>query len=282
MHKFFYISLLFLFFIPDAMAQDKKYIYRDSSLLQQDETDQPTNRIVTIDQSAEETVSDITVDAVLEKPDTSLYLNELLISTDSVAAWKKRKEFAYMNNIDSLLKARANKKKDVPSATPAGRGFFNNILNSSFLQFFFWTAALAFVLFIVYRLFLAEGVFKLRTMTIKNGDAEVEEEIINEETDFDAMIRQALQNNNHRQAVRYQYLRTLHTLAGKKFITLSPDKTNYQYVRELSNRDHQNDFASLTLNYEYVWYGEFSIDQILYQKIETGFTNLNKKLQNLI
>ena len=67
-------------------------------------------------------------------------------------------------------------------------------------------------------------------------------------------------------------------LAGKKFIEMAPDKTNFQYVQEIGNRDYQNEFASLTLNYEYVWYGEFAIDKNVYQKIETNFNGLNKKL----
>ena len=106
----------------------------------------------------------------------------------------------------------------------------------------------------------------------------MEEEVITRESDFDALIRTALQNSNYRQAVRYQYLRTLHILADKNFIELAPDKTNFQYVREIANRNHQNDFASLTLNYEYVWYGEFDIDKNIYQKIENNFTSLNQKL----
>ena len=40
----------------------------------------------------------------------------------------------------------------------------------------------------------------------------------------------------------------------------------------------QNDFASLTLNYEYVWYGEFEVEKDIYDKIEKGFRNFNQKV----
>ena len=133
------------------------------------------------------------------------------------------------------------------------------------------------MLFLIYRLFLAEGVFKRKSASLNNTETVAEEQITGE-TDFDSLIRTALQNNNYRHAVRYQYLRSLHYLAGKNLVELAPDKTNFQYVREIKNRDMQNEFASLTLNYEYVWYGEFSIENEVYQKIEKGFTGFNQKL----
>jgi hypothetical protein len=49
-------------------------------------------------------------------------------------------------------------------------------------------------------------------------------------------------------------------------------------VQEIANHNHRQDFAALTLNYEYVWYGEFDIEKDIYQKIENGFINLNRKL----
>ena len=66
----------------------------------------------------------------------------------------------------------------------------------------------------------------------------------------------------------------------KNILELAPDKTNFQYVSDLANHKYQNDFAALTLNYEYVWYGGFEIEQYRYQKIENQFINLNQKLLN--
>jgi len=87
-----------------------------------------------------------------------------------------------------------------------------------------------------------------------------------------------LQAGNYRLAVRYKYLQTLYKMAAKKMVELAADKTNYQYVREISNYNYQNEFAALTLNYEYVWYGEFEIEENIYKRIETGFSQFNNKL----
>jgi large-conductance mechanosensitive channel len=265
MHKIIYISFLLLSFLSAAQAQ-KKFVYEDTALLQKVEQVTAPGEEVKVDDNTGED----------ENTDTSLYKNNLNLPYDSIRNWRNLKEYGYTQYLDSLLK---NKKKtEAEEASPASDpGIFNNILGSSFIRVLLWFLVIAFVLFIIYRLFLADGVFKRNTKARKE-EADVEVEIITDESDFDALIRQALQQANYRQAVRYQYLRTLHLLAGKNFIELAPDKTNYQYVREIANRNHQNDFAALTLNYEYVWYGEFDIEKNIYQKIETNFTSLNQKL----
>ena len=272
MHKIIYISALFLFFLSPAQAQ-KKYIYQDSSLLQKEEiyavpdADEKTATIP-IDQ-----IEDTVANYEKKKPDTSLYQNNLTVPVDSIKYWKNLKDYAYVKNLDSLLQDR--KKAKTGSSDP---GLLNRFLASGFLQVLLWTIVICFVLFIIYRLFLADGVFKRESRSTQT--AKVEEEVINSESDFDALIKQALQNSNYRQAVRYQYLKTLHALAGKKIIEMAPDKTNFQYVQEIVNPAYRNDFASLTLSYEYVWYGEFAIDKNIYEKIEINFNGLNKKLYN--
>jgi hypothetical protein len=138
--------------------------------------------------------------------------------------------------------------------------------------------AACFVLFILYKLFLTEGAFRKKTTSLKNTSPEVEEEVITSESDFERLIRLALQSSNYRLAVRYQYLQTLHKLAAKNLIELAADKTNNNYVREITNKNYQNDFAALTLNYEYVWYGEFAIEENIYRRLETGFSQFNSKL----
>lgn len=277
MHKIVYISLLLLLFVPDVRAQ-KKYIYQDSTLLQKEEPHPVADSAVEIIQKQVEATDEIAIDEVIEKPDTVLYANVLSISADSIRHWKELKDYAYIKYIDSLLKAEKKKKLKEPDYQPSGSGILNGILNSGFIKFLLWAFAIGFVLFIIYRLFLAEGFFLRKSKSMNNEGTEVEEELITHDSNFDVLIKQALQNNNYRQAVRYQYLRTLHTLAAKGFVEMAPDKTNFQYVSEIKNRDYQNDFASVTLNYEYVWYGEFAIEQDIYRKIETGFINLNKKL----
>ena len=261
-------------FLSAAQAQ-KKIIYEDTSLLQKEEPVSAPVEDFTLRDSAVSIVPSVTLDE--ELADTTLYKNNLNLSVDSIKNWRKLKEYAYTLYLDSLLK---NIKKKEVKETPqrSGNGLFGRLLNSNFVSVLLWTLAICFILFILYRLFLAEGVFQRKSKSAKNDEAAVEEEIITNESDFDALIRQALLNGNYRQAVRYQYLKTLHLLAGKSLVELAPDKTNFQYVHEIKNRDQQQLFATLTLNYEYVWYGGFDIEKNIYQKIESNFTGFNQKI----
>ena len=272
MRKVIYISLLLLGFLSAARAQEK-VIYLDTSLLQHDEpVGAPDEALKLLDDS---TINKFTASTTEEEPaDTNLYRNNLDLSFDSIRDWRNAKEYAYTRYLDSLLK---NEKKEEFKSN-SGNGFLSRLFNSDFVSVLLWTLGIFFILFIIYRLFLAEGVFRRKSKSAKNAEASVEEEILDHDSDFDALIRQTLQNANYRQAVRYQYLRTLHLLADKNRITLAPDKTNFHYVHEIANRNQQQQFATLTLNYEYVWYGEFDIDKNIYQKIENNFTGFNQKI----
>lgn len=275
MRKVIYISVLLMVFSVAAAAQ--KVIYEDTSLLQKDE---PVVAPPVVDEEIKPYIDTVqetaAADSGEENIDTVLHKNNLRMSFDSVRNWQNLREYAYTKYLDSLLKNQKVEKTAEP--TEERPGFLNALLNTGFVRVLLWTLAIGFVLFIVYRLFLAEGVFQRKSKSLSNEEAEAREEEITGESDFDALIRAALQSGNYRQAVRYQYLRTLHRLADKQIIELAPDKTNFQYVHEIANQAHQQDFASLTLNYEYVWYGEFAIEKDIYQKIETGFAGFNQKL----
>lgn len=275
MRKIIYISFVCMALLSAAQAQDQKYTVSDTQVLKYQEIIQaPSATEGVVEQAPAE---DHTLNSVDEKPDTTLYINNLPFPADSMQNWKDLKEFAYAKYLDSLLK---EKQKTQVRSKPGSYepGVMNSILASSVVRVFLWTLAILFILFILYKLFLAEGVFKRESRAVKQQTPEVEEEVISSESDFNNLINQALQANNYRQAVRYQYLKTLHKLSDRNLVELAKDKTNFQYVRELRNPAFQNDFASLTLNYEYVWYGEFIIDKSIYQKIESNFTALNQKL----
>ena len=287
MHKFIYI-LLFLFpFSSHLQAQDKKEMVRDSIVMIQEK----------LNDSIERTVHKVGIDQgdnasngpeyLQQNIDTTLHFSQFSISPDTIQSWKNLKTFAYARYLDSLLKERQKKDHGKENegtmnnevAPSSGPSWLDNVFSSIITRVIFWTLAGIFVLYILYKLFLTEGYSKRKTSAQTPAEPEISEEIITGESDFDRNISQAIRSSNYRLAVRYQYLRTLYKLADKHFIELAADKTNYQYVRELKNRDYQNNFASLTLNYEYVWYGEFNINENVYRKIAARFSEFNQQIQ---
>tara|TARA_Y100001935_G_C17295050_1_gene505636 strand:- start:1942 stop:2346 length:405 start_codon:yes stop_codon:yes gene_type:complete len=105
-----------------------------------------------------------------------------------------------------------------------------------------------------------------------------EEERIIKSENIQDLIKEALANKNYRLAIRYYYLYILKLLSNKELIDWQLQKTNDDYLHELSNGSLKKAFAKATFLYDYVWYGEFQLDESKYQQAERTF----KALQNSI
>ncbi len=303
MRKLFFITLVLLasctvkkkrdtVYSPPETEQDtavapKKFLYVDTA---EEVSEAP--KVVYEDSAATVTVNPPAENNTYTEPasqdtievDTTVYRWELAVAPDSVKEWKNMQSFAYVKHLDSLLEAAKNKKKQekktpVHESNDSGGGtWLDGLLGSGGLKIFLWVLAGAFVLFIIYKLFITEGAFRRKPKADKTASSEVEEEVITPESDMDRLIREALQQSNYRLATRYHYLQTLHLLAEKNYVQLAADKTNYNYVHEIKDFGKQNGFAALTRNYEYVWYGEFAIDELVYHRLKTAFQSFNATL----
>lgn len=267
MHKSFLTIILVLGSIWGLHAQDKRFEYADSSLLIEPGETSNNDEI-----PAEE--KDIL-------SDTAIYINRIHISPDTVAGWKNDKRFAYVNNLDSLLQNKQQEdKRPVEDELPKEKenSFFKNLFASGVPQLIFWGVAIAFVLFIIYSLFLSNGVFRKGTTAATSENTAPEEDLMASEADYDKLIGQSVSQGNYRLAVRYLFLKNLVCLGNREHIHYSPDKTNYQYVQEI-RADMKNEFASLVLNYEYVWYGNFPLGSEAYNGMEKKFSSFYNKIQ---
>ena len=117
------------------------------------------------------------------------------------------------------------------------------------------------------------SVFKTDDKTIA-GFSYVEENI--EQIDFDKLISNALKVTNYRLATRYLYLKSLKSLANKKTIEWHFDKTNSDYLNEIKDSKLKGLFKRVSYIYDYVWYGEFPIDEVSFNKNKDDFNQLIK------
>ncbi len=121
------------------------------------------------------------------------------------------------------------------------------------------------------------SVFKTEDKTI-NGFNYVEENI--EQVDFDKLINKSLKENNYRLATRYYYLKALKSLANKKTIEWHFDKTNTDYINEITDVKLKELFKRVSYIYDYVWYGEFPIDEASFNNNKDDFNQLIKTAQH--
>lgn len=270
--KLYWIFILLFFFNSNCFAQSNNESTTDSS----------GGAAMALDSSVN-TDSESTGDTVVTK---MIFDN----SNDSILKWKRSPEFGYMAYLDSLLKKKKNglridtisidknsgssKTKTISTPSSSSNGF----LNSFPVKIFFWLIAIFFIGFILYKLFFKGGLFTKGN--IKHDDEPVveEPEKLNEYSTYNELIHEAELKNDFNLAIRYLYLQSLKKLSDRELILFSPDKTNKFYVEELSGRTCQFEFASLTLNYEYVWYGKFAINPDRYQQLKQEFISFNKKI----
>jgi hypothetical protein len=89
--------------------------------------------------------------------------------------------------------------------------------------------------------------------------------------DMDELIRQAIEQKQYRRAVRLLYLKSLKELNNNNLIEWSSQKTNSDYLNELKAGSLKESFKSNTLIFEYIWYGDFQVDEQLLQKVKISF-----------
>lgn len=86
--------------------------------------------------------------------------------------------------------------------------------------------------------------------------------------DYTSAIEGAKLRKDYRYAVRLWFLRSLKSLTDRELIKWKMDKTNSDYYYELRGSQLQKEFGSISLMYDYIWYGEFPVDEQKYQAIE--------------
>ena len=86
-----------------------------------------------------------------------------------------------------------------------------------------------------------------------------------------ALLQQAIDRKEYSVATRLYYLLAIKTLSEKKLITWKKDKTNRNYLNELTGIDFKNQFRELTNIFERVWYGEVEIDAPVFEDIQGRF-----------
>jgi hypothetical protein len=97
------------------------------------------------------------------------------------------------------------------------------------------------------------------------------------EINFNEEIEKAVAKGNYRLAVRLLYLLSLKLLNDKELINWQPEKTNQTYISEIADPNRKREFSALTLQFEYIWYGEFFIDKDSFSTVKGSFERFNVK-----
>lgn len=158
---------------------------------------------------------------------------------------------------------------------------FGNGPNSlSGLEIAMKVIAILIILFVVYlivkTIISKEGGWIFSKSSNKITVSETTEENIHS-LDFNTLITKIKNEKNYRLATRYYYLWLLKTLSDRNIIEWDIEKTNGDYLNEISNLELKNEFQFLSYVYEYSWYGEFNLNETDFEKTEIAFLKLITK-----
>jgi len=204
----------------------------------------------------------------------------------TVRSFDEKKRKALVDNPEYLY------ERDKLVQTKRDNAGAENRANQNFWDFFLkdrvvglsWAEILLYVLGIFGLLFFVltflkvdvRGIFVKKATQIPVNFEDLGENL--EELDFEGLIKKARSQGDFRSAVRLVFLETLNILTGAGYIKWKINKTNQDYLGELRLSRFREEFAKLTLNYEYVWYGDYEVDEKGFDSMEQTFRTFQQKV----
>ena len=147
------------------------------------------------------------------------------------------------------------------------------------LKIFYVFIFIAVVYFIAKAIINKEGVWIFGKSSAKNIIPVLDLESDIEEADLKKLIKDSEKNNNYRLAIRYYYLWLIKSLTAAEIIEFDVEKTNSDYQNEIVSEELQAKFAYTSYLYNYIWYGEFDVDQDQFTKAKNAFNQFLKSIK---
>ena len=98
-------------------------------------------------------------------------------------------------------------------------------------------------------------------------------------TEFKHLIEEAEGNFNYRLAIRYYYLWLLKKLSTAEIIHYDVETTNNDYRNEIENQFIKEEFVYTSYLYNYIWYGEFDVNDEQFIKAKNAFVKFLKSIK---
>ncbi|MFY7671759.1 hypothetical protein ACOSP6_11795 [Tenacibaculum sp. MEBiC06402] len=226
--------------------------------------------------------SSFSQDDYIEENDSSYEYVEHGTNTVEDRSFDKELKSKY-NGAEFKYKEKKAKKKDVKpinkETEQRSLNFFKGL--TTFLSTVFpYLLALIVVLIIVKSVLAGNTDFwRFKKQKIKKSAIVKEESEENiAETDYESLLKLAITNNDFRKATRYYYLLLLKRMHEKELINYDKDKTNSEYVFDLKKIELRKHFSYLLYIYDYVWYGEFVVNETNFSTIEKEYESFLKKI----
>ena len=219
------------------------------------------------------------------KYDETAGLTPLKFDEEKISAFKKQKDFEYINEVKNESWWTRFKKWINAKYYELINWLFGDYQPNSILAFFIaiipWLLLLLFLGLVVW-LFSRLNPGGLILQKPKQSEVFIteEEELVKSE-DLPALIKEAIQNGQFRLAVRYYYLNELRKLDALHLINYEYQKTNKDYSDEIEDEGIRRHFSEITKLYEFIWYGSFQVSEMDFRLVEKGFLRMDQVLNSV-
>ncbi len=145
----------------------------------------------------------------------------------------------------------------------------------------FWNVVLiiiviALLLLIIY--FIIKGIKPPNKKITHDVEDSWNPEIISK-TELELKLEDAENAENFRECVRIYFTFILKDLIQLRLISWKKDKTNHDYLLEMSESPYYSEFNSCVNIYDIVWYGEYEIDKEIYNKVRPVLSAFYQKIE---
>ncbi len=198
------------------------------------------------------------------------------ISADEWRRLTTDKAYDYKNEVEKQMDPQNNE----PNAFIKALQRFFAFMAMGVGRFLLWVFVFGLLAYVIYRLVTdSENYFWGRKRKeIKTTAPPVNYDDI-ASTNWQELMEKAIAAQDFRQAVRFGYMLLLQSLEQSQFIKYRQDKTNYEYSRELESTPFKKGFRSLSRQYEYIFYGNYTINETECNTYVSQIKTINQQLK---
>jgi hypothetical protein len=154
--------------------------------------------------------------------------------------------------------------------------FWNFLRNKTFQ----WILILGVIAVIIYGICLLarENNFRWFSRRSKQSHQDEPESLLQGPVDYDEAIIKYQAEGNYRFAIRYLFLRLIHSATNKNIIRIKDSMTNTEIRRAFGQHPLASQFRYLASAYEYIYFGKFDLNKEIFDSLKVKFEIFQEKI----
>jgi hypothetical protein len=270
---FFSIIFPFLVCIPVAVCAqtptDTTVSIKDTVVVQTDSSASGPNSSETVSQGGADEINE---DSIYLPVRDSAYLNAYALREvphSKVDKYLADRDYEYANDPAYWEKDKLQNNQ--------GPSSFWNFMRNKVIQ---WILFFGVIAVIVYGLFLLarENNFRWFSRRSEQPQHADPDSLLRGTINYDEAITKYQAEGNYRFAIRYLFLRLIHSVADKNIIQIRDSMTNAEIGRAFGHHPLAPQFRYLATVYEYIYFGDFILNKEIFDSLKMKFELFQEKI----